>query len=113
MVVLIALHAAALLSVVAAGVGAYIGSLAGAMIATRDGPDPEQPADATLRTRHSGVLLVVRVTPDREAEAARVLAGSGGMDVEEAAGRWRNGEWVDFDPLSPTRLNPKIAQRAA
>lgn len=112
-VVLIALHVAVLFSVVAAGVGAYIGSLAGAMIATRDAPDPEQPPDATLRTRHSGVLLAVRVTPESEAAAARVLADTGGMDVEEAAGRWRNGEWVDFDPLSPAKLNPKIAPRAA
>jgi hypothetical protein len=112
-VVLIALHVAVLFSVVAAGVGAYIGSLAGAMVATRDKPEREQPPDATLRTRHSGVLLAVRVTPDREADAARVLAASGGMEVEEAAGRWRNGEWVDFNPLSPTKLNPKVAQRAA
>ncbi|WP_313903639.1 hypothetical protein [Ralstonia mojiangensis] len=112
-IVLIALHVAVLFSVVAAGVGAYIGSLAGAMLATRDEPNPAQPPDATLRTRHSGVLLAVRVTPEREAEAARILASGGGMDVEEAAGRWRNGEWVDFDPLSPAKLNPKIAQRAA
>ncbi|CAJ0683328.1 hypothetical protein R11007_00068 [Ralstonia holmesii] len=109
----LALHAAVLFSVVAAGVGAYIGSLAGAMLATRDEPNPAQPHDATLRTRHSGVLLAARVTPEREAEAARILASAGGMDVEEAAGRWRNGEWVDFDPLSPAKLNPKIAQRAA
>ena len=111
--VLISLHVPVLFSVVAAGVGAYIGSLAGAMFATRDEPQPEQPPDATLRTRHSGVLLATRVTPDKEAEAARVLAEAGGMDVEEAAGRWRNGEWVDFNPLSPAKLNPKIAQRAA
>ena len=86
-VVLVGLHAAVLFSVVAAGVGAYIGSLAGAMLATRDEPAPAHPPDATLRTRHAGVLLAVRVTPDREAEAARILAGSGGIDVEEAAGR--------------------------
>lgn len=112
-ILLIALHVAALFLVIAAGVGAYIGSLAGAMLATRDEPNPEQPPDAMLRTRHSGVLLAVRVTPDREAEAARTLSESDGMDVEEAAGRWRNGEWIDFDPLSPAKLNPKIAQQAA
>ncbi|PLT18153.1 MULTISPECIES: hypothetical protein [Ralstonia] len=112
-VVLIALHVAVLFSVVAAGVGAYIGSLAGAMIAMRDEPQPSQPPDATLRTRHSGVLLAVRVMPEREADAARILAAAGGMDVEEAAGRWRNGEWVDFDPLSPARINPKVGARAA
>ncbi|CAJ0783121.1 hypothetical protein LMG7141_01350 [Ralstonia condita] len=112
-VVLMLLHVAVLFSVVAAGVGAYIGSLAGAMYATRDEPNPEQPPDATLRTRHSGVLLAVRVTPEREADAARILAAAGGMDVEEAAGRWRSGEWVDFDPLRPARLNPKIGQQPA
>lgn len=110
---LMALHVTVLYSVVAAGVGAYIDSLPGAMYATRDAPNPEQTPDATLHTRHSGVLLAVRVTPEHEADAARILAAAGGMDVEEAAGRWRNGEWVDFDPLSPTGLNPKIAQRVA
>jgi len=88
------------LEVVAAGaVGAYLGSLAGALFVTgrrsrRAGPAAQAPM------RHAGVLAAVHVDVEQEAEAARILREAGGMDVERAEGRWRDGKWVDFDPVS-------------
>ncbi|ANY16132.1 hypothetical protein [Bordetella pseudohinzii] len=74
------------------GVGAYIGSLTGALgRAQRLAPHP---------ARRHGVLLALRVDPGREAEGSRVLRAHGGQDLERAHGQWRNGRWEDFDPLS-------------
>lgn len=86
-----------LVLVVAAGVGAYIGSLAGAMSHTRGGgklPDHAVPHEA----RDSGVLVAVHVSPDNQADAARVLREAGSLEVERAHGRWQHGRWADFDP---------------
>ena len=86
-----------LVLVVAAGVGVYIGSLAGAMSHTRGGgkvPEHAVPHEA----RDSGVLVAVHVSPDNQAEAARVLREAGSLEVERAHGRWQHGRWADFDP---------------
>ena len=88
------------LEIVAGGaVGAYLGSLAGAlsMAGRRSRKEPGNPE---LQTRHAGVLTAVHVQPDQEARAAQILREAGGKDVEHAQGRWREGRWVDFDPLS-------------
>jgi len=88
---------------VAAGVGAYVGSLAGAMWQTRGGghapaPDPAHEPDGTPKTRESGVLLAVHVSPQTQQQAAQVLRAAGGMEIERASGRWQDGRWADFDP---------------
>ena len=33
--------------------------------------------------------------------AAGVLRNAGGRDAARAQGEWRNGQWVDFDPVRP------------
>jgi hypothetical protein len=88
---------------IAAGVGAYIGSLAGAMWQTRggghrDAPDAAHDPDGTPKTRESGVLLAVHVSPETQHQAEQVLRDAGGMEVERASGRWQDGRWADFDP---------------
>jgi hypothetical protein len=88
---------------VAAGVGAYVGSLAGAMWRTRGGghaepPDPAHEPDGTPKTRESGVLLAVHVSPQNQQQAAQLLHSAGGMEIERASGRWQDGRWADFDP---------------
>ncbi|HTH61439.1 MAG TPA: hypothetical protein VL689_14920 [Paraburkholderia sp.] len=88
---------------IAAGVGAYVGSLAGAMWQTRGGgrapqPDPAHEPDGTPKTRESGVLLAVHVNPQTQPQAAQVLRTSGAMEIERASGRWQDGRWADFDP---------------
>ena len=91
-----------------AGVGAYIGSLAGAMYALgerrRTGVLARPPAPPE---RHSGVVLAVHVTSENEKAVAASLRASGGTEVERALGRWVNGKWIDFDPLASPELEEK------
>lgn len=90
-----------------AGVGAYIGSLAGGVSGLgRSRPDRSateaQQAKAN-EGRQSGVMLAVHTSPEHEKDVANILRNAGGEEVERAQGRWRNGKWEDFDPLvSPT-----------
>ena len=51
--------------------------------------------------RHAGVLVAVHVSPETQEQAASLLRESGGMDIERASGRWKQGRWSDFDPLQP------------
>lgn len=84
--------------VIAAALGAYVGSLIGAMrvAGRRSQAQPDRP---DVQVRNAGVLTAVHVAPEQEAQAAQVLREAGGMDVERAQGRWRDGKWVDFDPV--------------
>lgn len=103
-----------LILLVAAGVGAYVGSLAGAMSHTRGGgkvPDRDVPHES----RDSGVLLAVHVSPDNQLEAARVLREAGSLEIERAHGRWQHGRWADFDPtkdVEPLSVPPGAAEAA-
>ncbi|SIT38617.1 conserved hypothetical protein [Paraburkholderia piptadeniae] len=93
-----AFSAPPIVSLAAAGVSAYVGSLAGAMVSTREASNEE--------IRDSGVLVAVHVSPDSQWEAARVLRDAGGAAIERATGRWQQGRWADFDPLrQPVPLN--------
>jgi hypothetical protein len=80
------------------GIGAYTGSLMGAMSRTRD-------ADETAATTAHPAELPggprVAVNVDRggtEALAIEVLTGVGAQDIRRAEGTWRDREWQDFDP---------------
>jgi hypothetical protein len=46
--------------------------------------------------------------PDTEAIAAQTLRDLGGKDIERAGGRWRDGDWVDFDPVKTPVLSDKV-----
>lgn len=86
----------------AAGVGAYLGSLFGALWVTGHGTTLHGHfnPDSHAEVRQAGVMVAVRVRPQRELLACRILRDAGGADVEHANGRWRNNHWEDFDPLS-------------
>lgn len=89
----------ALPGLVAAGlalVGAYVGSLAGAMNLTRG-----TQAGPAREGRPAGVLVAVQVTPLNQSRATGLLRAAGGHDLEQAQGEWRDGQWVDFDPARP------------
>lgn len=105
----IALRLAAPVPVIiaAAGVGAYLGALAGALwiagrakrrLANLPRAQEEHPA-----VRAAGVMLALHVTPEKDAIARQILRESGGRDIERAQGRWAGGKWEDFDPLKPPR----------
>jgi len=99
---------------------AYGGSLAGAMYAAKDasaaraivrgpsaGDTPGPQRVVRPENAHaSGVMVAVRVTPGNRDLARKVLKTSGGMDIEQAEGTWRDGTWVDFDPLIVPRSAP-------
>ncbi len=120
--------------ILAAGIGAYLGSLMGALrVAGRKRArafvDPlgaayqstaNQPArdvgEGESRTaaadikagytpiRHAGVLLAVHGEAGNQAMIAQILRDAGGVDVERAQGRWSGGRWTDFDPVKPPEL---------
>lgn len=90
-----------------AGVGAYIGSLAGAVYSLgrkRPSRTRQQIFQAKVHEgRPSGVVLAVHTSQEHEKRIAEILRAAGGIEVERAQGRWVNGRWEDFDPLvSPT-----------
>lgn len=92
----------------AAGVGAYLGSLFGALWVTGHGTTQHGHfnPDSHAEIRQAGVMVAVRVRPQREMLACRILRDAGGADVEHANGRWRNNLWEDFDPLSLPQREP-------
>jgi hypothetical protein len=85
------------------GVGAYTGSLAGALTKL-GGRKPAQETDASPG-RPPGVLVAVRVLdPKAEDIALDVLRAEGAQDIERKQGIWEAGEWKDFDPVAPPDL---------
>lgn len=92
----------AVAAVAGAGIGAYVGSLAGGLSGTRSG-DLEQATVEEPVERRAGVIVAVRADEGDEA-ALRVLRAEGALDIERAEGEWRDGSWVDFDPLKPPQL---------
>jgi hypothetical protein len=98
-IVTLAFFHSVLVLIVATAVGAYVGSLAGAMLMTRGGGRTQESVMATRpHERESGVLLAVHVNPDERLQAVDILREAHGEDIEEASGRWQHGQWADFDP---------------
>ena len=85
-----------------AGVGAYVGSLAGAL----DGMNADKATHAAARVsppepRKSGMLVAVRTPATaRQEQAISVLRSCGASDVEQAEGNIEGGKWADFNPLT-------------
>jgi hypothetical protein len=76
-----------------AAAGAYAGSLAGAVNTMGDDrPAPE--------LRPAGVMVAVNTDSSEDEEIAiGLLRDQGAQMIERADGSWRNGKWVDFDPV--------------
>lgn len=81
--------------------GAYAGSLAGALNAMGEGRrDADGAPVASLRP--FGVMLAVNT--DIAADEERVLDtlyDHGARMLERSHGEWRDGHWIDFDPVAP------------
>jgi hypothetical protein len=87
-------------AIAAAAVGAYSGSLVGAMHALGDNDRPGAPD-----RRPGGIILSVRINrPLNEKLVVDTLRAEGAVDIEEAQGEWRDGDWVDFDPVAAPHL---------
>lgn len=87
----------------AAGVGAYVGSLAGALGKMDPAPpDPRASRQMRAEVRKAGVLVAVHAPePRKRAGALELLKLFGAQDIEIADGEWRNGTWLNFDPVAP------------
>lgn len=82
----------------AAATGAYVGSLAGALAEL--GNHEERPAP-----RPAGIILAVRIADiAHEDRVIDTLRRGGAADIERAEGEWRDGDWVDFNPVAVPRL---------
>ena len=94
--------------VIFVGVGGYIGSLGGALVATKASAVRPARRGQAKEIRRAGVLIAAHVVPETEAIAAQTLRDFGGKDVERAGGHWRDGDWVDFDPTKTPVLSDKV-----
>ncbi|MGQ0750731.1 MAG: hypothetical protein ACT4PS_09380 [Betaproteobacteria bacterium] len=89
----------------ALGVGAYTGSLVGALSksgkrAEREAGEPRKPPP-----RHAGMVVAVNISETiPEKRAVEVLQEHGARDIERATGTWHDGKWEDFDPVSAPQL---------
>lgn len=98
----------------AVGVGAYTGSLAGAVSSTDEESEVDEAVDEgesprKITERHAGIHVAVRVDgsdvpEDAQALAIRTLKDNAAMDVEQAEGRLEGGSWKDFDPREVVHL---------
>ena len=84
----------------AAGVAAYTGSLIGAMGGMQDKESNKLP-----NFRPAGVILAVRIArATSEKFVIADLRQGGAKDIETAEGEWRDGDWVDFNPVQEPHL---------
>lgn len=88
--------------VAGAGVGAYTGSLLGAMKSGVDGsPQPDhtvmRPAEALIAVNIDGARVP-------EESVIAMFRDAGAWQIERTEGRWENGEWADFNPVTRPHL---------
>lgn len=98
----------------AAGVGAYTGSLAGAVNSTNKESEVDEAVDdgesaRKLTERHAGIHVAVRVDGtdapnDAQALALHTLKTHAAIDIEQAEGLLEDGSWKDFDPREVVHL---------
>jgi len=92
-----------------AGVGAHVGGMAGALTSTRTADEEKRETETStpdadaVAMRRGGMMLAVRVDPANEQAVIDVLSAAAVEDLERAEGEWREGQWIDFDPLMPPK----------
>ncbi|HZP86518.1 MAG TPA: hypothetical protein VFB54_06835 [Burkholderiales bacterium] len=93
-----------------AALGAYTGSFVGTMSKLGDSSRAAE-LDASPG-RPAGAMVAVRVLNDEaERVALDTLRSAGALDIERREGEWREGQWVDFDPLSPPAVVTKTEDK--
>src|SRR6188474_2408535 len=88
--------------VAGAGVGAYTGSLLGGMSKGVD--ETPQPDHTTVRPAEAMIAVNVDGAGVAAEAIVRAFELAGAWQIERTEGRWENGEWADFDPLSAPHL---------
>ena len=83
--------------------GAYVGSLLGALSKLRGGQQHRASAAHPVE-RDAGQMVAIQVDrPGTESRAIETLRRYGASDIERTEGEWRAGDWKDFDPRIPSR----------
>ena len=105
----LAVAAGPVVALAAVGVAAYTGSLAGALeggnvddggVDGRQGAGHHAPA-----MRQGGVMIAVHIVNAADQDrVVQALKAAGAVDIEQAEGKWQDGDWVDFDPLAAPEL---------
>ena len=94
---------------VGAGAGAYAGSLVGALGRIDSEPQPDvrdvRPAETLIAVNAGAGDLPLE-------ELIRLFEECGATQVERTEGRWENGAWADFDPLTAPQLIGGSDQRS-
>ena len=95
---------------VTAGLGAYVGSLYGALETMHDelpsgtGKTGEA-VTSDGQPRRAGMLVAVSAPAVAEQNAAiRIFSALGATDIDRPQGEIVGGEWLDFNPLAPLML---------
>jgi hypothetical protein len=101
----LAVAAGPVVALAAVGVAAYTGSLAGALEGSNVDENGEGSAQRRPAMRQGGVMIAVHIvnTAD-QARVVQALKSAGAADIEQAEGKWQDGDWVDFDPLAAPEL---------
>jgi len=82
------------------GLGAYIGSFAGAMSRVRGGRKREASVEHPVQPP-GGRMIAVNVDRSDAQRAAAILRQHRARNIGRAEGEWRDGSWRDFDPRAP------------
>lgn len=85
----------------AGGLGAYIGSFAGAMARVRGGRRSEASLEHPVEPRGGRMVAVNVERAGTQERAIAILKQHGARNVSRAEGDWRDGSWRDFDPRAP------------
>lgn len=106
-----ALTAPPLAAAAALGIGAYGGSLYGALggMAAADAKQAEAAAMLNHPEQHrqSGTLVAAVTNGDVQLDSAkRILSSHGATDIELREGVLQNGQWLDFNPSALLQLLP-------
>lgn len=83
------------------GVGAYTASLVGGLKGTDKEP---QPGHEDFRPAEMLVAVNADAASVDQAALVRIFEESGAWQVERAEGRWADGVWADFDPVTRPHL---------
>jgi hypothetical protein len=78
------------------GAGAFVGALAGAASSMGDERD-------VATARPGGVMVAANTDAADERAVVHVMRSCGAKLIEVEEGEWRDGNWVDFDPVRPPR----------
>lgn len=93
-------------------IGAHLGSLIGSLTATDD-TDGTSKKTQEIQIRKAGMRVAVAVAgPPQENQAIALLHSLKAADIERSEGTIAQGDWDDFDPLTPPRYVDLLGDRS-